>query len=223
MSVDITTIQALHRKIADEQARVRIELEPRLPTGFKTKASDFIEQIPDVQRSNAVLLATDVSTDGLFPDAGEAQQALNNFIQKLKILPRLTREFLGWMYDHATWRRIEGGDYFWISVDLVARKASRLPSVDGEIRLLREFGFIYYDDPDEPGQSAHFSFGFPGAEQTNLAEAFRIFTRTHKIGVEGMYSSMNFTPFGPAPSTSPKKPSTPPAKIKVGANKAKVR
>ena len=49
------------------------------------------------------------------------------------------------------------------------------------------------------GTSPRISIGFPGAHGTNLPEALPYFLIERKLSAETLFSTMNFTVFGPAP------------------------
>jgi hypothetical protein len=210
MDLDMATIQAVHRKLADEQRRIRIELEPQINGKFATSILDMIEAHPSVTRSDATILAAHSSVDGLFDTATEAQQALDGFIDELQRLPRLTREFFGWMLDESDARQGVGAEGHEVNADYVEAKCANMPSFRAEIRLLDARGFIDVDQ-DESWKSAKFRLFFPGTNRTNLGEAFAYFMRAEGLSASSMFSTMNFGPFGPpvataAPAISKAKP-----------------
>ena len=66
MGLDLSTMQAVHRKIAGEQERILIELQPRINGEYETTVLDQIEALPDVQRSDASTLFKHRAATGLF-------------------------------------------------------------------------------------------------------------------------------------------------------------
>lgn len=227
MDLDMTTIQAVHRKIADEQQRIRIELEPQINGKFATSVLDMIEGRPSVTRSDATILAAHADVAGLFDTAKQAQEALDGFIDELQRLPRLTREFFGWLLDESDARQGLGAQGYEVNADYVEAKCANMASFRAEIRLLDARGFLDVDQ-DESWKSAMFHLSFPGAEGTNLGEAFVNFMKAEALSASSIFSTMNFGPFGPAvvaptPANTQagagQSGTTGPAKPKGGVNK----
>ena len=198
MDLDMPTLQAVHRKLVDEQRRIRIELEPQIDGKFATSVLDFIEAPPSVTRSDASLLVGHADVEGLFDNAAEGQAALDGFIDELQRLPRLTREFFGWLLDNAETRQGVGAEGREINADYVESMCSNMPSFRAEIRLLDARGFLDVDQ-DESWKSAHFRLFFPGTRGTNFDDAFVYFMKAEALSASSMFSTMNFSPFGPPP------------------------
>jgi hypothetical protein len=158
----------------------------------------FIEAKPSVSRSDASLLAAHPDVAGLFADRREVQTALDDFIDALARLPRTTREFLGWMVDEAEQTRGLGSGGLEVNADYVEAKCRAVPNFLGEIRLLTARGFIDFDQ-EERHVSGRFRISFPGAEGTNFEEAFIYFRETTGLTAATLFSTMNFSPFGPPP------------------------
>jgi len=196
MDLDITTIQAIHRKLVDEQRRIRIELEPEINGKFATSVLDFIEARPSVTRSDASLLFSHQNVTGLFTTAAEAEAALDGFVDELQRLPRLTREFFGWLLDNADAREGFGAEGREINADYVERMCAHMPSFRAELRLLEAKGFVDVDH-DESSRSAYFRLSFPGAVGRNFPEAFVYFISAEELTATSMFSTMNFSAFGP--------------------------
>lgn len=201
MSLELSDLQAVHRKLADEQKRIVIELEPELPDGsFKTSMLQFIEGKPNVARSDASLFAAHEDVQGLFEDASEAQAALDGFINELARLPRMTREFFGWMVDESEESaRGIGSSGIEVNADYVDAKCRTVPNLQGELRLLTDRDFIDFDQ-EERHLSGRFRIFFPNAERTNFGEAFIYFKNATRFSAATLFSTMNFSQFGPAPS-----------------------
>ncbi|MFT5865979.1 MAG: hypothetical protein ACI82I_001720 [Gammaproteobacteria bacterium] len=49
-----------------------------------------------------------------------------------------------------------------------------------------------------------FHIRFPGAERSNFAEAFAYFHRAQSLTASTLFSTMNFSPFGPSPKEKKK-------------------
>ncbi len=214
ISLDLPALQSVQRKVADEQARIRIELEPRLPFGgYSTSVLDFIEPRPDIIRSDAsVFAAHDVAQGRL--DADEASKALDEFLGELGLLPRITREFYGWLIDNSDHHLRRRSEAHHVNVVTVMNRAASVPSLEAELQLLRTYGFIDYDEPDEHGQAGHWRLLFPGPSILSpFGEAFMDFVVDERITCSTMFQIMDFRVFGPAPvvDKSPK-PAKPKAK-----------
>lgn len=199
MGTDLPTMQAIHRKIAGEQERIRIELQPRINGEYETTVLDQIESFPDVQRSDASKLFRHPAADGLFKRRKDAQKALDAFIDELERLPRMTREFFGWLIDNSDERLGIGSEGRQINADLVVAKTRGMASFNAEIRLLEAWNFIDFEQ-DEPHRSGNFRIDYPGARGTNLDDAFSGFIRAEEISAGTLFSTMNFAPFGPPPA-----------------------
>ena len=205
MDLSLSDLQAVHRKIADEQRRIRIELEPQLPDGtFKTSALDFIEAKPSVTRSDATLFAEHPDVKGLFGSIEEARGALDGFISEISRLPRLTREFFGWMIDEADLRESFSVAMLEINVDYLDAMCRDMPNYHSELRLLRTRKFIDFDQA-EHHMSGRFSISFPGTHDSDFSQAFIYFRNAEGFSASTLFSTMNFSPFGPQPVNHMKK------------------
>ena len=203
MALSLDDLQAVHRKVADEQRRIVIELEPELPDGtFKTSMLQFIEARPSVGRSDATIFYNHPDVTDLFKNIGEVQGALDGFIDELSRLPRMTREFFGWLVDESEEAKGFGAAGLEINADYVEGKTRNVPNLRGEIRLLDSRGFIDFDQ-DETHVSGKFRISFPGAQKTNFEDAFIHFRNATKFTASTLFSTMNFAAFGPAPSVQP--------------------
>ncbi len=200
MALELSDLQAVHRKLADEQRRIRIELEPELPDGtFTTSVLQFIESKPSVTRSDASLFFEHSDVSGLFTGRAEAQRALDDFVDELARLPRLTREFYGWLIDEAEQKTGFGSAGLEINADYVDAKCRNMPNFLSEIRLLTARNFIDYDKEEGTNTSGVFRIFFPGARRSNIEEGFIYFHAAEKLTAATLFSTMNFAPFGPAP------------------------
>lgn len=201
ISLELPKLQSVQRKIADEQARVRIELEPRLPSGrYKTSVTDFIEPIPDIVRSDASVFAAHKEVEGLF-DVNDARGMLDQFIDELSLLPRLTREFYGWLIDNSDHHLRPKSDSHRINADIVKNRAASVPSMEAELRILQTYRFIDPDEPDDFGKSGHWRLLFPGPKySSSFGEGFMNFTAAQHLSCSTMFQNMDFGVFGPPPA-----------------------
>ncbi|WP_043352997.1 SMEK domain-containing protein [Methylobacterium sp. B1] len=200
MDLPLADLQAVHRKLADEQRRIVIELEPELPDGsFKTSMLQFIEAKPSIGRSDASLLFAHPDVEGLFADNTEAQTALDGFVDTLAKLPRMTREFFGWLVDEGEEPKGIGSSGLEVNADYVDAKCRAVPNFTGEIRLLTAHGFIDFGQ-EERHLSGRLRLHFPGSRHGNFNEAFINFRNATGLTAATVFSTMNFSPFGPSPT-----------------------
>lgn len=200
---DIETVRAVYEKLRSELQRITVELEVAIDGKFETSLAGIVEDRPAVQRSDASLLFADDEGHGLFDSRDEAQEALDGFIDRLELLPRMTRQFLGWLHDNtdlALGLEKPGilSTGLSVNADMVSRKHSDQRVLQEDIRLLRSWQFVDYDD-DGDGTSPRIVIGFPGAHNTDLSDALPYFLVERKISAETLFSTMNFTVFGPPP------------------------
>ncbi|WP_417269447.1 MULTISPECIES: hypothetical protein [Alphaproteobacteria] len=115
----------------------------------------------------------------------------------------MTRQFLGWLLDNTDLalgldQPSISSTGLSVNADLVTRKHSDQRVLQEDIRLLRSWRFVDYEDEGD-GTSPRISIGFPGAHGTNLPEALPYFLVERKLSAETLFSTMNFTVFGPSP------------------------
>jgi hypothetical protein len=209
MDLNLETIQAVHRKLSDEQRRIRIELEPEIDGKFATTASTLLEGRPSVIRSDGTLLYAHSDADGLFGSLEEVTKALNGYIDKLQTLPRLTREFYGWLIDNSDYAMDVGEKAFQTNADYVEAKGRAMGNLMSEIRLLQAWGFLDFDE-DESHKSTYIRPMFPGiGRKSSLGEAILCFFKSERLSAATMFSTMNFSALGPRPvdGTPPAQPS----------------
>ena len=193
MQLEIATIQAIQRKLQDEQRGIRLELEPEIDGKYQTTALDQIEAAPRVRHSDASLLfAHEEVYDVETPD--DAARKLAALAGQLERLPRLTRELFGWMVDHSEPHTIIGAEGYFINADLVELKCGE--AFAAEIRLLRTWEFIQ-DAPDHEGKSARLDISLPGAN-SEFGNGVVKFLKDKGMSAITAFSTMNFIAFGPA-------------------------
>lgn len=203
IATDIDTIRAVYEKLRAELQRITVELEVAIDGKFATSLAGVVEDRPAVHRSDASLLFAAGEEGGLFDSREAAQAALDGFIDRLELLPRMTRQFLGWLFDNTDLALgLDKPGMFStglsVNADLVARKHSDQRVLKEDIRLLRAWQFVDYDD-DGDGTSPRISIDFPGARGTSLFEVLPYFLIERKLSAETIFSTMNFTALGPPP------------------------
>lgn len=203
IACEIDTIRAVYEKLRAELQRITVELEVAIDGKFATSLAGVVEDRPAVNRSDASLLF-DYDEGHQFTSREKAQAALDGFIDRLELLPRMTRQFLGWLFDNTDLalgldKRGMFSTGVSVNADLVARKHSDQRVLHEDIRLLRSWNFVDYDD-DGDGNSARISIYFPNAHGASLYEVLPYFLIDQKISAETLFSTMNFTVFGPPPA-----------------------
>lgn len=164
VTADISKLERIHDLCNRETARVRIELEiPNKDGVFPTNIADLAERIPVPRIGDGKAFykfITEASgEEELSPK--EISDYLKILSGKLSRLPRVTRDAFALMLD-----RRDGpignnwGDGIWVNADKLARI---FPSydIDGDIRILREDGFMDYDEPEHRNISGRFRFYLP--------------------------------------------------------------
>ena len=84
-----------------------------------------------------------------------------------------------------------------------------LEAIGGQV--LDAWGFAKFEQ-DESHKSGWFDFGFPGAEGSSLSNCFFNFLSEQGLSAASLFSTMNFTAFGPRPvaeTDPPMKPKLP--------------
>ena len=191
-------LQRLHRTIADEVARVRVELELPAPDGkYPTGLHEYIEAVGKPTRSDgSVFFAAKDATEGLLTDQAEAQALLDGLGNELAALPRISREFYAFLISRREVRESHGIRVL-TNADLV-RRLSSYPDTDGELRFLADRRFIAYEEPDEPDQSPYWRILLPGVKG-DLFDAFFYFVEQERVDLKRMIVSLDFSAFGPPP------------------------
>lgn len=193
MQLEIATIQAIQRKLQDEQRGIRLELEPEIDGKFQTTALDQIEAAPRVRHSDASLLFAHEDIYGV-ETPEKAARELGAFARQLERLPRRARELFGWMIDHSELRTVVGGEGYFINADLVELKCGE--EFAAELRLLKSWHFIQHES-DHDGNSARFDIAFPEAS-SDFGNAIVAFLKDNRMSAFTVFSTMNFIAFGPA-------------------------
>jgi hypothetical protein len=198
IAMPLLRLQDLHRMVAAEAARVRVELEVPAPDGtYPTKLADYIEPKGRPIRSDATVFFNAESTRGLLSSLEEAKKALDALADKLAELPRISREFYAFLLTRSEEQRGVGAGGRRINADLVSRW-SRYPDTEGELRVLSDRGFIDFDPPRENGDSPYWDISVPC--DSDFAEAFFYFVEDEKLDWTRVVVNLDFSAFGPPPA-----------------------
>jgi hypothetical protein len=198
ISLPAPELQRLHRLIADEVVRVRVELEMPAPDGkFPTSLEDYIEKVGKPTRSDGSAFFGADATQGLLESQAEAQAMLDELAAELASLPRISREFFAFLLSRSEERQTFGGRGRHTNADLVGRLSS-YPDTDGELRFLMDRHFVDYDEPDEPGRSPYWRILLPGVKG-DFYEAFFYFAEEASLDMKRVIVSLDFSAFGPPP------------------------
>jgi hypothetical protein len=198
IAMPVLRLQDLHRMVAAEIARVRVELEVPAPDGtYPTKLADYIEPLGRPTRSDATVFFNSESTQGLLTSLEEAKKALDELGDKLARLPRISREFYVFLLTRADEKLSSGGDYKRINADMVSRW-SRYPDTEGELRILKDQGFIDFEPPSERGESPYWHISVPG--DSDFASAFFYFAEDQNLDWTRVMVGLDFSAFGPPPA-----------------------
>ena len=192
MDLQIDVLQSLYNHVRSELARVRIDLEvPDSDGNYPTNIANFIEAIPKSRISDLT------KYNCFLKDAGwdeetveETRKTFAAFSGQLARLPRITREFLAIMIER---RETRDSDRVEINADKLQR-ISRYPDQEGELRILQNYGFIWADEPDQPGESYHWRIVFPGTP-SQFKLAFLNYLETNKIPLNKPLVSLDFSAF----------------------------
>lgn len=165
MDLPVDVLQLVYSHVHSELARIKIELEiPDADGKYPTTLADFIEAIPKPQMSDLVKFNKLLEEEGVKEDLGKTRESFATFSSTLAKLPRISREFLVMLIERREINRKRrlGSDFLIeINADKLDR-ISRYPDNDGELRVLGAYGFVWLDEPEETGESAHWRIVLPG-------------------------------------------------------------
>lgn len=204
-SLSLLKLQELHRLVAAEVARVRVELElPRADGSYSTGLDSYIEQVGRPAYSDGSLFIASPAAAGLYATAEDAASDLRDLALSLAELPRISREFLAFVIAKSEPPTIAGAYRRRANADLLER-FSRYPDTRGELRLLEDRGFLSREEPDERGRSPYYEIHLPvrGLNEY-FYEGFFAFLEDHPgFDLKRVLVSLDFSPFGAAEPGTP--------------------
>jgi hypothetical protein len=191
MDLQIDVLQSLYNHVRSELARVRIELEvPDADGNYPTNVADFIEAIPKPRMSDLTKFNSFLKESGMAEPIDKTRKTFTKFSANLAKLPRITREFLTVMIER---REIGATDHVEINADKLKR-ISRYPDIEGELRVLRNYDFVWLDEPSEEGDSYHWRISFPGTS-SDFEPLFLDYVETNNIPLNKPLVSLDFSAF----------------------------
>ncbi|WP_313272649.1 SMEK domain-containing protein [Stenotrophomonas sp.] len=196
LSLPIEQLQSLHDLVSKEVARVKIELEVPDKNGkFQTNIDAFIEQIPR-ERFEGIgtyyqYLVAEAKKEKATCDISEEDVEIDfkNFIEKLKRLPRISRQFYAFLLDRGEWHETRK----FINADYLTRVCS-FPDMHGELRLLSGADLCDLQESDGHGESAIWRIATVlKAKSYEFTWEFMGFLKQKKIGLEKVIVSLDFS------------------------------
>lgn len=163
MGLPLDELHGLYNYVRTEMTRVRIDLEIPDENGkFPTNLADFAEKIPRPAMSNLKKFNAYLREDGLDEPLETTRAEIERFSNNLAKLPRITREYFQLMVERRETEKRSGmfGHYERINAHKLDR-ITRYPDAKGELAILKDYGFVDIEEPDEPGQSPFWSLGAP--------------------------------------------------------------
>jgi hypothetical protein len=197
MDLPIDVLQTLYNYIRNELARVRIELEiPDADGKYPTNVADYIEAIPKPQVSDLSKFNSYLDEAGMEEPIGKTRETFAQLSANLMKLPRITREFLAIMIERRENER-RGGVGSTERVEINGDKLiriSRYPDLEGELRVLEAYHFIYLDEPDDQRESHYWRISLPGTP-SDFELLFLEYVETHHIPLNRPLVSLDFKDF----------------------------
>ncbi|QXA94182.1 Uncharacterised protein [Citrobacter braakii] len=194
MHLDIDKLQKLSELISKEVARVIIELEIPDESGkYQTSIDKYIEEIPK-ERFNGISAYYQFHSTKSESFALTEIDVLNDItllIKTLKKLPRITRQFFSFIYFRGEWNDTEK----YINQDYLERICT-FPDMKGELRLLKEAGLCWWQEPDDQEQSATFQIRLSRqAKSEYFSWEFHEFINEKGINLENVLVTLDFSGF----------------------------
>jgi hypothetical protein len=194
LSLPIDRLQRLFELITKEVARVKIELEiPDQNGKFKTNIDKYIEEVPR-ERFEGVLgyIAFQKLQNAEYElTEKKVLKDFNNFIQTLRKLPRITRQFYTFLLTRGEWKDTDK----YMNVDYFERVCT-FPEKQGELRLLEEHSLCWYREPDEHGQSGTLEIQtVTRANSDAFTYEFLDFIKLKSISLEKVIVALDFSDF----------------------------
>jgi hypothetical protein len=197
MDLPVDVLQLIYNHVRSELARVKIELEiPDADGNYPTNLASFIESIPKPQMSDLTTFTQVLDENGLNADLTKTQKSFATLSAALTKLPRITREFLVMLVERRETEGRQGfggGDRVEINSDKLGR-ISRYSDNEGELRVLESYGFVWLDEPDEPGKSAYWRVSLPGLPVENFLVLIE-FLETKGVPLSRPLVALDFSDF----------------------------
>jgi hypothetical protein len=152
--LEIDQLRGVYDYVSKETVRIRAELEiPDEEGRYKTTLVDKLEKRQRPQISDCVRFQALHTEELQEKTAMEVRAEIEKMSGHLQRLPRLTREFLAYMVEHAEARNNDEG--WWINADKLDRLTVGHGESAGDIRILREDGYIWPTDPDDETRAVY--------------------------------------------------------------------
>lgn len=195
LSLPIDRLQRLHELVGREVARVKIELEvPDKAGHYQTNIDAYIEQIPRERFNGVSKYYTYLKKEGgesFTLMESDIDSDFKKLIKALKRLPRITRQFYGFLIDRCD----VDGTNFTINADKLKRICT-LPDMAGELRLLQERRLCWFNESDDFETSATWGVGtVRNANSEEFTWELVNFMRTRGISFEKVLVSLDFVDF----------------------------
>jgi hypothetical protein len=158
VNLQLDRLQALHKIVTKQIARVKIELEiPALDGTYATGIEQFAEAIPRERLSDLKKFTASVHNETGATDV-EVREFIETFVSGLKELPRITREIFEYMWTRRekTLHRGASSERFKVSHTKLERLLERYRDLDGDLRLLNDAGLITTYEPHETADNSFF-------------------------------------------------------------------
>ena len=145
--LEIDQLRDLYEYVSKETLKIRAELEIPDENGrYKTTLVDVLEKRPRPQISDCVRFHS-CHAEELGHTAEQVRADIEKVSGYFQKLPRLTREFLTYMVEQG---ELQNSDVGWLlSVDKLEKYTVGHAGAEGDIRILREDGYISITDPDD--------------------------------------------------------------------------
>lgn len=193
VDMQVDDLQRLHDYIIGQVARVKIELElPGPEGGYATNMSDYFEEPPVMKLGDGTKYCG--FHDGVIgfkakPDS--VRESFRKLSSKLSKLPRITREFYGYLLKHRDQREDE---CIVVNHDILKR-ICRWPDLAGELRVLQDAGLIEWQDVDLDYRSPSFWVWMPGTAEAPLDISVAYYIETKGMDFGAIFRDLNFEDF----------------------------
>lgn len=156
VDLQIDKLQLIYEQIRKEFARVKIDLEiPNENGEYSTNLKSYVEQIQNSTTTDFFEYYSYQKSQGdsFNISIEEVQNDFHNFINELRSLPRISREFYAFLLERRD-KSFDSDTYYRFNY-LKLKRICKFPSLDEEIILLSEHGFADVYEPDQCKQSPY--------------------------------------------------------------------